>query len=98
MNLPQIFQPTIEWIKEDYREKPLRFALELLAWMTSLGCAIVMALTIPSPPFIILYPLFMAQCGIFAWAAHTRKSTGMFANYCLLITIDAMGYARLLLS
>jgi hypothetical protein len=54
-----------------------------------------MALTLPNPPFLILYPLFITQCAIFAWAAWTRRSTGMLANYMLLATIDAVAMIRL---
>lgn len=93
----EIFLNTLAWIKADYKTHPVRFSLELLAWFMSIACAITMALTIPTPPFMILYPLFMTQCGIFAWSAWTRKSFGMIANYILLISIDATGFLRLLL-
>jgi hypothetical protein len=55
-----------------------------------------MALTLPHPPFLILYPLFITQCAIFGWAAWTRRSTGMVANYMLLVAIDVTGLIRLL--
>ena len=89
-------QSTITWIREDYASYPLRFILELTAWFTSIGCTIVMGWTLPNPPFIYLYPLFMAQCAIFAWAAWTRGSTGMIANYILIVTIDLIAYARMI--
>ena len=85
-----------EWGIRDFRSWPLRFALEILAWITSIGCSITMALTVPNPPFLILYPLFISQCAIFGWAAWTRKSTGMLANYMLLVTIDSIALLRLL--
>jgi hypothetical protein len=44
-----------------------------------------------------LYPLFIIQCAIFAWAAWTRRSSGMLANYVLLVTIDTVALARLLM-
>jgi hypothetical protein len=86
----------VSWVKQDYREWPLRCILEILAWFMSVGCAITMAATLPSPPFLILYPIFIVQCGIFAWAAWTRRSSGMVANYLLLVTIDLVGLARLI--
>jgi hypothetical protein len=88
----------IQWAQKDFIEWPLRFILEILAWILSIGCAVTMALTLPHPPFLILYPLFITQCGIFAWAAWTRRSTGMLANYILLISIDSMGLIRLILT
>ena len=87
----------INWVKADFRVWPLRFVLEVLAWAGSIGCAITMALTLPNPPFLILYPIFILQCSIFAWASWTRKSFGMIGNYLLLISIDVAGYIRFLM-
>ncbi len=91
-------KPTIDWIKEDYSTHPVRFCLELLAWFMSIGCTIWMGYTLPTPPFIFLYPLFIVQCCIFAWAAWTRGSTGMIANYMLISTIDVIAYIRMISS
>jgi hypothetical protein len=84
------------WAQRDYKDWPVRFLLEITAWLLSVGCAVTMAVTVPNPPFLILYPLFMLQCAIFAWAAWTRRSTGMLANYLLLVSIDTVGLVRLL--
>jgi hypothetical protein len=92
----KIFQPTIEWIKADLHQNPTRFALEVLAWMTSISCAVIMMLTVPHPPFLLLYPMFIAQCMIFGWASYTRKSFGMLSNYMLLVTIDSVALYRML--
>jgi hypothetical protein len=92
----KLFKGTVDWIKTDFKEWPLRCVLEITAWFMSIGCAITMALTVPNPPFLILYPIFIAQCAIFGWAAWTRRSTGMLANYSLLVTIDSIALIRLL--
>jgi len=84
------------WIKEDWRSNPVRCVLEILAWFLSIGCSVTMMLTVPTPPFLILYPLFILQCAIFAWAAWTRRSSGMLANYLLLVGIDSIALARML--
>jgi hypothetical protein len=89
---------TLNWIKKDYSEYPVRFSLELTAWFMSIVCAVWMGMTLPNPPFLILYPLFITQCAIFAWSAWTRKSTGMVANYLLLVTIDVVAIIRLILT
>ena len=94
--MTKLFKGTIEWIKADFKEWPVRCVLEILAWFMSIGCAIAMALTVPNPPFLILYPIFIVQCAIFGWAAWTRRSTGMLANYGLLVTIDSIALIRLL--
>ena len=92
----EIFQPTLDWIRDDWRSYKLRFIIELLAWAFSIGCAITMALTVPDPPLLALYPIWMLGCAMYAWAAYTRKSFGMLANYLLLTTIDAIGLIRML--
>lgn len=83
------------YVLEDWRENPVRCVLEILAWFLSIGCSFTMMLTVPNPPFLILYPLFITQCVIFAWAARTRGSVGMLANYLLLVTIDSVALVRM---
>ena len=85
-----------DWIKDDFRSHPVRFSLELLAWALSIGCSIAMAATVPDPPLVLLYPIWISGCGIYAWAAWTRRSFGMLANYLLLTTIDTIGLIRML--
>lgn len=87
-----------EWILEDFRSHRIRFCVEVVAWAISIGCAIAMALTVPNPPLIILYPFWIAGCTMYAWAAWTRKSFGMLANYLLLVTIDSTGLIRILIA
>jgi hypothetical protein len=94
----EIFRPTVDWIRDDFRSYRLRFVIELVAWAISIGCAVVMAFTVPNPPLLVLYPIWIAGCAMYAWAAWTRQSFGMLVNYLLLTTIDAIGLARLLIS
>jgi len=92
----ELFRPTFDWIKDDYVSNRIRFVAELLAWAISIGCSITMALTVPYPPLLALYPVWIAGCAIYAWASYTRKSFGMLANYLLLTTIDTVGLIRML--
>ncbi|HCT98721.1 MAG TPA: hypothetical protein DF614_01175 [Methylococcaceae bacterium] len=87
---------TIEWIKNDWLSNRLRFCVEFVAWAISIGCSVTMALTVPNPPLLILYPVWIAGCAMYAWAAYSRQSFGMLANYLLLVTIDSMGFMRML--
>jgi hypothetical protein len=87
---------TFGWIKDDYRSHPVRFIIELLAWGISIGCSLTMAITVPSPPLLLLYPVWISGCALYAWAAYSRKSFGMLANYILLTTIDMVGLIRML--
>jgi hypothetical protein len=91
-----IFAPTLQWIKDDFKSNPVRFAIELLAWAISVGCSITMAITVPNPPLLALYPVWIAGCAMYAWASWTRKSFGMLANYLLLTSIDTYGLIRML--
>jgi hypothetical protein len=91
-----VFGPTIKWIKDDFKSHPIRFIFELIAWAISIGCSITMAVTVPNPPLLALYPVWITGCGIYAWAAFTRRSFGMLANYILLTTIDTIGLVRML--
>jgi hypothetical protein len=92
-----LFYNTFAWIKEDWNSHRVRFVIELLAWAMSIGCALAMALTVPNPPLMILYPIWILGCSMYAWAAWTRKSFGMLANYLLLTTIDSVGLFRMLM-
>lgn len=94
--LLDLFQNTFDWIKEDWRSNRVRFAVEVLAWFISVGCSLTMAITVPNPPLLALYPVWITGCGLYAWAAWTRRSFGMLANYMLLTTIDAVGLIRMI--
>jgi hypothetical protein len=93
--MQKLLASIVGYVQEDWRENPVRCVLEILAWFMSIGCALTMALTVPNPPFLILYPIFIAQCVIFAWAARTRGSVGMLANYSLLVTIDTVALIKM---
>jgi hypothetical protein len=91
-----LFYNLFDWIRDDWQSHKLRFIVELLAWAVSIGCSITMALTVPNPPLLLLYPVWIAGCAMYAWASYTRKSFGMLANYILLTTIDTIGLIRML--
>ena len=85
------------WINDDYKTNKFRFCIEVLAWAISVGCSITMALTVPNPPLIYMYPVWITGCALYSWAAYSRKSFGMLANYLLLTTIDTIGLLRMIL-
>jgi len=92
-----LFKPTVEWIKDDWNSNRVRFCVELLAWAISIGCSITMAITVPNPPLLALYPVWILGCSLYAWAAYTRQSFGMLVNYLLLTAIDSIGLLRMVL-
>ena len=95
--MDQIIGPTIEWIKDDFRSNRIRFFAELLAWALSIICSLTMAVTVPNPPLLVLYPIWISGCALYSWAAWTRRSFGMLANYILLTTIDTIGLIRMVM-
>ena len=92
-----ILTDIFEWIKSDYKTNKFRFIVEVIAWCISIGCSITMALTVPTPPLLALYPIWIAGCAMYAWASYTRRSFGMLGNYILLTTIDSIGLIRMLM-
>jgi len=94
--LNDILSGIFDWIKQDYKSNKSRFILEVLAWAISIGCSLTMAITVPNPPLIVLYPIWITGCAIYAGCAYSRRSFGMLANYILLTTIDTIGLVRML--
>jgi hypothetical protein len=92
-----LFYGIFTWIRDDFRSHPFRFIVELVAWAISIGCSITMAVTVPTPPLLVLYPIWITGCAMYAWAAWTRRSFGMLANYLLLTAIDSVGLVRMLM-
>ena len=95
--MPNVLVGIFDWIHSDYKTNRIRFFVEVLAWGISIGCSITMAATVPNPPLLVMYPIWIAGCAMYAWASYTRRSFGMLANYILLTTIDSVGLARMLL-
>jgi hypothetical protein len=91
-----LLKPTFDWIRDDYASNRFRFFVELLAWAVSIGCSLTMAITVPNPPLLALYPVWISGCAMYAWASYTRKSFGMLANYILLTSIDTVGLFRMI--
>lgn len=86
------------WIREDYKSHKIRFCLEVIAWAISVGCSLTMAITVPNPPLLAMYPIWITGCAIYAGCAYSRRSFGMLANYILLVSIDSIGLVRMLLN
>ena len=87
---------TWNWAKSDYKSYPFRFFVEVIAWAISIGCTVAMAATVPTSPLAYIYPFWIVGCAMYAWAAWTRDSFGMLANYLLLTLVDIIGLYRIL--
>ena len=91
----EIFGPTLQWIKDDYKSNKLRFCLEVTAWILSVACALTMAITVPNPPLKYLYIPWVTSTATYAWCAYSRRSFGMLSNYFLLFVIDFTALSRM---
>ena len=93
-----MFKGLINWIKEDWHSHPGRFIIEISAWVMSIGANVMFALTVPNVPFLVYLTITVSSCAMYGWAAWTRKSIGMLANYLLLTTIDSIALLRVISS
>jgi hypothetical protein len=91
----ELLQPTINWIKDDWKSHKLRFCLESIAWVLSVGCALTMALTVPNPPLKLLYIPWVTSTLLYAGCAYSRRSFGMLGNYFLLFIIDFIALSKM---
>lgn len=85
-----------KFVEEDWKSHPVRFIVELFAWALSISASVIMALTVPNPPLLIIYLCWVVGCSLYAWAAISRGSFGMLANYALLTAIDTYGLIAIL--
>ena len=90
----EIVGPIFEWIKNDYKSHRVRFCIEVIAWVVSVGCALTMAITVPNPPLKYLYIPWVTSTLMYAGCAYSRRSFGMLANYFLLFVIDFTALIR----
>jgi len=90
-----LLKPTFDWIRTDWNSNKYRFSVEIFAWLISISCAITMALTVPNPPLLYLYPVWIAGCTLYALCAYSRRSFGMLLNYMVLVMIDIVGLLRM---
>jgi hypothetical protein len=93
-----MIQRTLAWIARDWREHPLRFAIETWAWAFSILAAVLFAATVPNVPFVLYLTITVINCALYAWAAWSRGSFGLLANYLLLTAIDSIALIRAVMS
>ena len=93
----QWYHSVIDYAQIDFKTYPLRFCLEMLGWVVSIGCSVTYAIMVPNLPFIPLYAAFITGCLIMAWCAYTRGSFGILGNYLILSIIDSAGLIKLLI-
>lgn len=86
-----------DYVRKDWESSPIRTILELYGWAVTTSSSLIFAFTVPNPPFMILYPLWISALFALTYCAFTRGSVGMVALNLSMIVIDIIGYSRLLL-
>jgi len=85
------------WVREDWNNNSVRFCLEVLCWLDSLACAIIVNTTVPNLPFLVLYPLWVTGTLAYAWCAWSRGSFGMLLTFLMIASMDIYGWSKVLL-
>ena len=86
----------LEFIKKDYNSNRMRFVIETLAWIMSIGANVLFAYTVPHVPFAVYLTITVTGCAMYAWSACSRRSFGMLANYLFLTGLDSFALAKVL--
>jgi hypothetical protein len=86
------------YVKQDWSSNPWRAAGEAYNYVTSAVSSAVFAATVPNPPFMLLYPLWMSGLIVMIFCAISRGSTGILALCITMLAMDSTGFLRLLLA
>jgi hypothetical protein len=93
-----MIQDTLAWIRADWQSNKLRFIVEVWAWAFSIVAALLFAATVPDVPFVPYLLITVINCALYAWAAWSRGSFGILANYLLLTGIDSVALIRAIIA
>lgn len=85
-----------QYILLDWQTNPWRVVGEIYGWIISGISSLVFAMTVPNPPFLLLYPLWLSGLFVMITCVKSRGSTGLLALYITLAVIDTVGFIRLL--
>ena len=72
--------------------------MEVLCWMDSMACSIIVNSTVPDPPWLWLYPMWIAGTLAYAWCAWSRRSFGMLVTFLMLGSMDMVGWIKVLMA
>jgi hypothetical protein len=92
-NLWEVFT---DYVRRDWASSPVRVILELYGWFMTTSSSLIFAFTVPHPPFMLLYPIWLTALAALTYCALSRGSVGMVALNISMIVIDLIGYGRLL--
>ena len=95
--MPRWLRDGIDYVKRDWDDNPWRVAGEMYNWFTSVTSSAIFALTVPTPPFLLLYPLWLSGLIVMIFCARSRGSTGILAVCLSMLAMDSIGIIRLMM-
>jgi hypothetical protein len=85
------------WIT-DFKENPLLFWLELIGILGGMIAAGLLALTVPTPPFFLIYTSYIIGSSCLAASSYIRNNGFWVILSCFFIMIDVIGLTHLIMS
>jgi len=81
-------------IRKDWHSHKLRFLAEVLGTSVTLSASIILALTTPVPPMLLLYCLWNLASLLLLFASYSRGSLGLTLLFAGFLVIDSVGLYR----
>ena len=93
----QIINNIIKFSKNDYSANKIRFVIEIICGFLYITNAIILAVTTPFPPMLIIYIGWVVGAIGMIYCSWSRKSFGLMLIYISYFTIDSFGLIRTIL-
>jgi hypothetical protein len=88
---------TLEWIKEDYTDNPVRFCAEVIGMISNLIASMILMWYSPNPPMFMAYIFFLVATVFLIYGAWSRRSFGFTLMYLVYLGIDGIGFIKTIL-
>ena len=88
---------TLEWIKEDYKNNPVRFCAEVIGMISNLTASMILMWNSQNQPMFIAYIFFLIATVFLIYGAWSRRSFGFTVMYLIYLGIDGIGFVKTLL-
>jgi len=92
-----VIQHVLKYIVNDWKSHPVRLVLELLNWLGNVTVSTICVFTVPHPPMLLVYPIWFMCIFISIYSTWSRGSFGLLMAALSVLSMDSIGYARLLL-
>jgi hypothetical protein len=82
------------WVRRDAQQNPVRFACEVLGMLITLSASLILALTTPLPPMLLLYGLWNCANVLLLYISYSRGSLGLTVLFSGFLVVDLIGLWR----